>query len=516
MTGFGGPDLAVVLLYMAGVTAWGAWLGRGTSGGTGYFLGNRNLPWWAVMFSVVATETSTLTFLSVPGVSYLGTLAFLQLTLGYLAGRIVVATVLLPAYYRGDLATAYEFLGRRFGTATRRCASGGFMMARVLADSVRLFATAIPLAIVTGWSYPVSILVIGTATLAYTYFGGIRAVVWVDALQMTLYVAGGIVALVLLHSAVDGGWPAILDSAGAAGKLQALDFSASLVVPYTFWAGLVGGAFLSMASHGTDQLIVQRLLTCRDALQSRRALIGSGFVVVGQFALFLFVGLGLWAFYEGRAFDSTDEIFATFIISEMPAGVRGLLIAGVFAAAMSSLSSSINSLASASAYDFWGPATGRQSDERAMLAAGRVFTLVWAGALVLGAVLFIPAEGAGAGSGDQTRAAAVEVALAAASMVYGGLLGAFALGVFGRKVGQGGAIAGMTSGVATVVALWAWGGVAWPWFVLVGLVVTTAVGSAWTKAHSWRGGSGPDGGGLGASDAGGNALDSDAGEDRSS
>lgn len=484
MTAFGGVDLAVVVLYMVGVTAWGAWLGRGTSGGTGYFLGNRNLPWWAVMFSVVATETSTLTFLSVPGISYLGTLAFLQLALGYLAGRALVAAVLLPAYYRGELSTAYELLGRRFGTATRRYASGAFMAARLLADSVRLFATAIPLAIVTGWSYPASILVIGAATLAYTYFGGIRAVVWVDALQMTLYVAGGVLALILLHGAVDGGWTAILERASTAGKLQVLDFSASPAVAYTFWAGLAGGAFLSMASHGTDQLIVQRLLACRDVVQSRRALIGSGFAVLGQFALFLFVGLGLWAFYDGRAFDSTDEIFATFIVSEMPTGLRGLLIAGVFAAAMSSLSSSVNSLASSSAYDHWGPATGRENDERAMLAAGKVFTLLWAGLLVLGAVLFIPPEGAQVGTAASPRAAAVEVALAAASMLYGGLLGAFALGVLFRSVGQGGAMAGMTAGVATVVALWAQGAVAWPWFVLIGLVATIAVGLLWTAARS--------------------------------
>ena len=359
------------------------------------------------------------------------------------------------------------------------------MAARLLADSVRLFATAIPLAIVTGWSYPQSVLVVGAATLAYTYFGGIRAVVWVDALQMTLYVAGGLVALALLHGAVDGGWPAILERASAAGKLQLLDFDTDLDVAYTFWAGLAGGAFLSMASHGADQLIVQRLLTCRNAAASRRALIGSGFVVIGQFALFLFVGLGLWAFYDGRAFGTTDEIFATFIVAEMPAGVRGLLIAGVFAAAMSSLSSSINSLASASAYDFWGPATGRLGSDQAMLTAGRVFTLLWAGALVAGAILFIPPEGA-AGGGDpggaSGRAAAVEVALTAASMAYGGLLGVFALGVLGRKTGQGGAIAGMTAGVATVVALWIWEVVAWPWFVLVGLVVAMTVG--WSSTHA--------------------------------
>ena len=487
---FGGLDLTVLVLYMLGVTAWGAWLGRANRGGTDYFLGSRNLPWWAVMLSVVATETSTLTFLSIPGVAYLGTLAFLQLALGYLVGRAVVGWILLPAYYRGELSTAYALLETRFGGAARRSASGVFMVTRLLADSVRLFATAIPLAIITGWSYPVSILVIGAATLVYTYFGGIKAVVWVDALQMTLYVAGGLIALLLLHGAVDGGWSAILDSAGSAGKLQVLDFSTSPAVAYTFWAGLIGGGFLSMASHGTDQLIVQRLLTCRDVVQARRALIGSGFAVILQFALFLLVGLGLWVFFEGREFARSDEIFSRFIIEEMPAGLRGLLIAGVFAAAMSSLSSSINSLASASAYDFWGPLWRRRraggegveaggdpvaaivaEADRDIMIAGKVFTLVWAGLLILGAIVFIPlSEGT----------AAVEVALAAASMAYGGLLGAFALGVFTRRVSQTGAIVGMIVGVGTVVTIWATArsAVAWPWFVFIGLVVTVLVGLA--------------------------------------
>ncbi len=481
---FGGPDLAVLVLYMVGITAWGAWLGRGNRGGTDYFLGSRNLPWWAVMLSVVATETSTLTFLSIPGVAYLGTLAFLQLALGYLAGRAVVAWVLLPAYYRGDLSTAYALLETRFGGGARRFSSGVFMLTRLLADSVRLFATAIPLAIITGWSYPASILVIGAATLVYTYFGGIKAVVWVDALQMGLYVAGGLIAIALLQGAVDGGWPAILASAESAGKLQVFDFSASPAVAYTFWAGLIGGGFLSMASHGTDQLIVQRLLTCRDVVQSRRALIGSGFAVIVQFALFLLVGLGLWVFFEGQDFARSDEIFARFIIAEMPVGVRGLLIAGVFAAAMSSLSSSINSLASASAYDFWGPLVGRgrgageaPPDDRAMMRAGKVFTLLWAGLLIAGAIVFIPlSEGS----------AAVEVALAAASMAYGGLLGAFALGVLTRRVSQAGAIVGMIGGVGTVVAIWALArdAVAWPWFVFIGLVVTMAVGSLFRGRRS--------------------------------
>lgn len=469
MTRFGALDIAVVALYMGGVVAWGAWLGRGSRGGSDYFLGSRNLPWWAVMFSVVATETSTLTFLSVPGIAYLGTLAFLQLSLGYLAGRVVVAQILLPAYCRGRLSTAYELLGQRFGDGARRCASGVFMAARLLADSVRLFVTAVPLALIAGWPYWLSILAIGLATLVYTYFGGIRAVVWVDALQMTLYAVGGLAALWVLHGAVAGGWPAILSSAQAAGKLQALDFTASWSAPYTFWAGLVGGGFLSMASHGTDQLIVQRLLACRDMRQSRRALVGSGLVVAAQFALFLLVGVGLWAFYEGRAFDRADEIFAGFIVQELPAGIRGLLVAGVFAAAMSSLSSSINALASASTYDFWAPLTGRR-DERSALAAGRAFTLVWAGVLILGAVAFVRLS-----EGNT----AVEVALAAASMVYGGLLGVFALGVLAPRVGQSMAIAGLVSGVSVVAAVWLWGreAVAWPWFTPLGLATALAVGS---------------------------------------
>ena len=194
MTAITSLDLVVIAGYLLMVTAWGAWLGRGQKGGTDYFLGNRELPWGAVMLSVVATETSTLTFLSIPGVAYLGTLTFLQLTIGYLVGRAVVSVLLLPAYYRGELTTAYALLETRFGVGVRRFTSGIFMVTRLLADSVRLFATAIPLALITGWPYPVSIAVIGALTLVYTYFGGIKAVVWVDALQMVLYLVGAVLA----------------------------------------------------------------------------------------------------------------------------------------------------------------------------------------------------------------------------------------------------------------------------------------------------------------------------------
>jgi SSS family solute:Na+ symporter len=466
-------DVTVLVGYLLGVTVWGAWLGRGQTGGSDYFLGRRELPWVAVMLSIVATETSTLTFLSIPGVSYLGTLAFLQLTVGYLIGRVLVSVVFLPAYYQGRITTAYGLLEERFGPGARRFTSGVFMVTRLLADSVRLFATAIPLALVTGWPYPVSIAAIGVLTVIYTYLGGIRAVVWVDALQMGLYLFGGLVALVALGALVGGGWERILADASVNGKLVVLDPSLTLTAPYTIWAGVIGGALLTMASHGTDQLIVQRLLTCKDLRASQKALIGSGFAVIVQFALFLFVGLGLWSYYGGpglpRVFERPDEIFARFIVEGLPSGLTGLLMAGIFAAAMSSLSSSINSLASASAYDFWARFAGVEDDAR-ILRAGKVFTLVWSGLLIGGAVLFIPLS---------RGTSAVEVALAIASLVYGGLLGAFLLGALRRPLAASHVMIGMSVGIGTVATVWwlwtEW--LAWPWFVPLGAVITMLVAS---------------------------------------
>ena len=460
-----GLDLAVIATYLAAITAWGAWMGRGQTGATEYFLGGRSLPWGAVTLSVVATETSTLTFLSIPGVSYAGSLVFLQLALGYLVGRTAVALVFLPAYYRGELSTAYALLESRFGPGVRRLASAIFMVTRLLADSVRLFATAIPLALLTDWPYPVSIAVIGALTLAYTYWGGIRAVVWVDSVQMGLYLLGAALAAAALRAAVPDGWAGILASAGAAGKLQVFDLSWGFDASYTLLAGLVGGAIFTMASHGTDQLIVQRLLTCRNLRDSQKALVASGFAVIGQFLLFLLVGIGLWGFYGGQEFASSDEVFARFIVDELPAGVTGLLVACVLAAAMSSLSSSINSLASATAYDYWAPVAGAAGDDRRILRAGKAFTLAWACLLVGGAIAFIPLS---------RDSSAVEMALGVAAVVYGGLLGAFALGVLTRSPGQRSAIIGIALGIASAVAIS--GKIAWLWYVPVGTAVTLVSG----------------------------------------
>lgn len=479
-------DLIVLVGYIGAVTAWGVWLGRGQHGARDYFLGGRDLPWGAVLFSVVATETSTLTFLSIPGLAYATDLSFLQITIGYLLGRVVVAFVLLPAYFRGELTTAYALLENRFGLATRRFASAIFMVTRALADGVRLFATAIPLALITGWSYPTSILVMGVLTLTYTYYGGIRSVVWVDALQMVVYIGGAAGAMFVMLSQVPGGFGGVLAAADSFDKLHWLRLDWDWSQPYTIWAGVLGGAFLSMASHGADQLIVQRLLTCRDLARSQMALIGSGIMVIAQFALFLFIGLGLWVFYQAREFPRTDEIFATFIIEQLPPGVTGLVIAAIFAAAMSTLSSSVNSLASASTYDFYAPLSGA-SEER-LYRVGRLFTLVWGAVLVGGALLFRSRE-----------TPVVELGLAIASFTYGGLLGGFFLGILNRRATQRDAIIAIATGLLSMslmvfgrwwsplfaglgmdgVAEWlvSLGAVAYPWHVVIGTAITLAVGT---------------------------------------
>jgi SSS family transporter len=489
-------DAVVLLVYLVGVTWLGIRLGRGRRSARDYFVASGEIPWWAVLFSVVATETSALTFISIPALAYLGDLSFLQITVGYLLGRIVVSAMLLPRYFEGRLVTAYALLEQRFGSATRRFASLTFMLTRAFGDSVRVFATAIPVALIMGPILPpqyvpaASILLLGLFTLVYTYHGGMRAVVWTDVIQTGVYVLGGIGALWLIGKGVDGGWGAILGSAAANGKLQVLDFYPGFDRPHTVWAGLIGGAFLAMASHGTDQLIVQRLMASNGLRDARRALIGSGIAVIAQFGLFLFVGLGLWAYYGGRSFARPDEIFPTFIIEGMPPGMTGLVVAAILAAAMSTVSGSLNSLSAATTHDIYTPLTGRAADDEAAFRAGRVFTLLWAVVLIGGALLY-PAQGT----------PVVVVALSIASFTYGGLLGGFALGMLWPRARQSDAIAGMGVGIGAMAlvvfsqrlsqafpgmagGLSSFAGIAWPWYVLIGTSITMIVGMLLSLTHA--------------------------------
>jgi SSS family solute:Na+ symporter len=486
--GFTALDFLVLIAYLVGTTLLGVWLGRGQKDAKDYFVAGHAIPWWAILFSVVATETSALTFISIPGLAYVGNLGFLQIAAGYLIGRTVVAYTLLPRYYEGELVTAYTLLERRFGLATRRFASLVFMVTRTFGDSVRIFATAIPIALIIGpivpaqYVMPAAILILGVFTVIYTYHGGMRAVVWTDVLQTGIYLLGGVAALYLIGRGVPGGWGAIFEQAGGLGKLQLIDTGWDLGQPHTLWAGLIGGAFLSMASHGADQIIVQRLLASTNLRDARRALIGSGIVVILQFALFLIIGVGLFVFYRAQPFPTPDAIFPRFIIEVMPPGLTGLVIAAILAAAMSTVSGALNSLSAATTHDIYLPLTKRALDGQELLRVGRRFTLVWAVILIGGAMLY-----------RQQGTPVVVIALAIASFTYGGLLGAFFLALRWPRARQRDAITGMAvsitimavvvfagrlvqayPGLASILGPFA--GIAWPWYVLIGTTITFTVG----------------------------------------
>ncbi|MGH7477624.1 MAG: sodium:solute symporter [Longimicrobiales bacterium] len=482
MSAFTLLDTVVLLAYLAGVIVFGVWLGRRQHDARDYFLADRSIPWWAVCFSVVATETSALTFISVPATAYASDLWLLQLTGGYLIGRIVIAWLLLPRYFAGELNTAYAMLETRFGVATRRFASSIFMVTRALADSVRIFAAAIPITLITGLAYWEAILITGLITLVYTYFGGLRAVIWVDVIQMGIYIVGGGLALFVLLDAVPGGWNGIAAAAGAE-KLRVVHLEGGAASGRWLLTGLVGGAFLSMASHGVDHLIVQRLLASPSLRDARRALVGSGVLVMLQFALFLVIGLGLFAYYGGRVFNPADEVFPRFIVEGLPPGVSGLIIAGILAAAMSTVSSSLNSLASASTHDLYAPLSGRAEPEH-LLRVGRRFTLLWALILIGGAILFqLVAQGA----------PIVVIALQIASFTYGGLLGGFLLAVLVAEADQRDAIVAITVAILANTALWAvqFFGLIEPvvdalWFALIGSLIALVVGTTSAKLRSRR------------------------------
>lgn len=494
-THFTALDVFVLIAYLGGTTALGLYIGRKQRSSNDYFVAERNIPWWAVMFSVVASETSALTFISIPGLSYLGNLGFLQVAAGYILGRIVVAFVLLPRYYRGNLVTAYTLLEKRFGLATRRFTSIVFMATRALADSVRVFATAIPIALILSgvmpreYIMPAAILLLGVLTIIYTYKGGMKAVVWTELLQASVYVTGGLAAVALLGSKVPGGWGQILDVAAARDKLRVLDFYTGFDRPHTVFAGLIGGAFLSMASHGADQLIVQRLLASRSLRDGQRAIIGSGIAVFFQFTLFLFVGIGLFAFYGGKVFPASDQIFPTFILEQMPSGLIGLIVAAILAATMSTHSGAINSLAATTTHDIYLPLFKKAPDDSATLKFGKFSALVWGVVLTGGALLF-----------REQGTPVVVVALSIASFTYGALLGGFFLGVMWNRAIQRDAIIGMSVGLVVMSfvvfarplipvfpalsgTLTRFSHIAWPWYVLIGTSVTMLTGVLSSLTH---------------------------------
>ncbi len=460
-------DLAIIALYLVGITLFGLRFRKRQRSLRDYFLAGRDMPWWAIALSIVAAETSTLTIISIPGLAYDTNLNFLQVVMGYLVGRVVISFVLLPHYFRGDLYTAYELIERRFGRGLRSLTAGLFLLTRAAAEGVRVYAVSIVVAIALGTGEVASIAIITALTLIYTFEGGLAAVIWTDVVQTAIYVGGTIVGLVTILHLVPGGWTAIHAAAAGAGKLQVFDFTPSFWIPYTFWAGVIGGAFFITASHGTDQLIVQRLLAARSQKQSVTALLTSGVAILFQFTLFLIVGVMLWAFYRvpSANFGKADRIYPTFIVSQMPHGISGLLIAAVLAAAMSNLSAALNSLSSTSIMDFY-VRFRPQSEERTKMRLSRISTILWA--LLLFALAVLSLRGVGR---------VVEVGLQIASVAYGALLGVFLLGVLTKRANQRGAMVGMVFGFSAELYLWRMH-VPWTWWVMIGTAVTFVVGYA--------------------------------------
>jgi SSS family transporter len=468
-------DLLIIAAYLAGITWFGLRFRKRQRSLRDYFLADRDIPWWALCLSIVAAETSTLTIISIPGLAYDSNFNFLQVVMGYLVGRVLISLVLLPHYFRGELYTAYELIERRFGGKLRKVTAGLFLTTRAAAEGVRVYAVSIVVAIALGTGEVASIAIITLLTLIYTFEGGLAAVIWTDVLQTAIYLGGTLVGIVTILRLVPGAWTAIHAAATSAGKLQVFNFAWDFWRPYTFWAGMIGGTFLTTASHGTDQLIVQRLLAARNRKQSALALIGSGIAVLVQFALFLLVGVLLWAYYRvpSAAFGSADRIYPTFIVSRMPHGIAGLLVAAILAAAMSNLSAALNSLSSSSMFDFF--LHGRpMADEHQPVRISRWVTLGWA--MVLFVLALIALHKAGR---------VIEVGLQIASVTYGALLGVFLLGVLTKRATEFSAVLGLVCGFAVELYLWLGTRVPWTWWVVIGTIVTFVVGYGMSNLGQW-------------------------------
>jgi SSS family transporter len=478
-------DLIIIFGYLIGIVLFGTWFGRKQETTSDYFLGDRSVPWWAVAFSIVATETSTITFISVPGIAFAraGNFQFLQLVFGYLLGRVVISILFIPSYFRGELLTVYQLLDRRFGGKIKMLAASLFVVMRNIADGNRLLLTAIVLAAVYTSFQPGanveaitvgSIVLIGLAMIIFTYFGGMEAVIWVEVVQLGIYIAGALAAAIILVNSIDGGFATANALAHQFGKYSVFDFAFDYTKTYTFWSGLIGGCFLTMSTHGTDQYLVQRYL-CTDRPRSAVvALLTSGGIVLAQFIGFLFIGVLLFAFYHpftdpGYAsaaaasfpFASGDRVFPDFITKHMPSGLSGLVVAAIFAAAMSS---SLNSIAATAVNDLYKPFRPARSDKH-YLRVSHVLTLVW-GVVQIGVALAVRNQ----------PGSALNKALSVASLINGPILGVFLVGTFLRRVSQPPALIGMI--VSSVVMLYIFfvrTEVAWTWYVFIGSLITFVV-----------------------------------------
>jgi SSS family transporter len=468
-------DYAIIASYLAAITLFGSYFARFQKTTRDYFLTGRTVPWWAICFTVVATETSTLTFIGVPAAAYAGDMTFLQLVFGYVIGRLIISAIFIPAYFRGDLFTSYELLQRRFGDRVKNLAAVTFLITRSLADGIRLFATALVISVVTQMPVTPAIIIIGAAMIIYTVRGGAAAVIWTDVVQLFVYVAGAAVVFASLLSVIPGGWSEVVRAGSAANKFRVFDLSLTLTRPYTLWAGVIGGVALTLSTHGTDQFLVQRLLSARSARDAARGLVASGILVFIQFVLFLVIGVMLFAYYQHvpmpRVLARSDEVLPAFIVTTLSHGAAGFIVAAIVAAA---LSPSINAMAATTVNDFYAKYVNPHADEAGLMRVSRISTIGWG--LVQIAVAI---------TAQRMERAVLDAGLAVLSWASGPVLGAFLLATLSRRVTQGQAFAGMVSGLVAMTIVWGWPlPIAFTWYVFLGASVTVTV--AWIVHRTSR------------------------------
>lgn len=459
-------DIWIISLFLCGLVIYGVIQGKSTKSTDEYFLAGRNLPWVTAMFSIVATETSVLTFVSVPGLAYQKDWSFLQLAIGYIFGRILVSWILLPMYFHSGITSIYETLGKRFGTTIQKTASGLFLFTRILADGVRFLATAVIVQVMTGWSLSIAVLVIGGVTILYTLSGGIRTVIWVDTFQFILYLAGGLVTIGFILHNMDGSIASTFSTLSEQSKLQIFHFGNDILYePFVFLSALIGGMLLSFASHGADHMMVQRVLATKNISSARKAMVGSGLFVFLQFTVFLLAGSLIWIYFGGTYLQK-DREFSTFIINDLPIGLKGLLLAGVLSAAMSTMSSSINSLASSTVTDWFKQVPS--------IRISRIISFAWATALMGIAVIF-----------DEGSTTIIELGLTIASLTYGGLLSLFILSRSNQAFTNISLVVGLIASIGTVLILQEMG-IAWTWFIGISVLINLAVTWSSDKIIRWH------------------------------
>ncbi len=460
-----GVDYLVIAVYLVAITAFGSWFGRFQKTTRDYFLTDRSVPWWAICFTIVATETSTLTFIGVPAQTYVGNMTFLQLALGYIIGRILISLLFIPAYFRGELFTSYELLQRRFGTRVKTLSAVIFLLTRSLADGIRLFTTAFVISIVTQLPVTWVVIVLGAAMIVYTMRGGVSAVIWTDVVQMFIYILGaGAVAMALLNR-IDGGWNEVVRVGMETGRFVWLDTRLDVSVPYTIWAGLLGGVALTLSTHGTDQYLVQRLLSAKNQQAAARGLVLSGFIVFAQFILFLLIGVMLYTYYQQvplpQALSRTDQILPIFVVNELTNGLAGFIIAAIVAAA---LSPSLNAMAATTVSDFYLPYINPTADQATQMRISKQATVLW-GIVQLGVAILA----------QFMNRNVLDAGLAVLSFASGSVLGAFLLGTLAPSVRERDTFAGMIAGLIVMTAVWWATPAAFTWYVLIGATTTCVV-----------------------------------------